>query len=307
MTTTDAVNTKPPTLAALARPSGRFAMVAMDQRESLRQMVTAATGVRPGEAELTDFKLAVARAVGPHASGFLIDTAFGFEQVASQATLPEQCGLIVAADRLRQEPDGPVADTAVDEEVNLHRARELGAVAAKLLVIWRDDEERDRRLAMSATFVRRCADAGLLSVLEGVAKPAFGTVGEEENTALIRSAARELSALGPDLYKAQVPLAGKGGLDRLSEECARLDAQIPVPWVVLSQGVDRTDFPTAVRAACQAGASGMLAGRAIWSDLVGAAGDELDVLLRERSVARLTELTSIVDTYGRAWNESGAA
>ncbi len=74
---------------------------------------------------------------------------------------------------------------------------------------------------------------------------------------------------------------------------------IPVPWVVLSQGVARDDFPAAVRAACRAGASGMLAGRAIWSDLVGSA--EPAAGLRARSVPRLRRLAAIVDEHARPW------
>ncbi|SDM54739.1 sulfofructosephosphate aldolase [Allokutzneria albata] len=283
-----------PTLDSLARASGRFLMVAMDQRESLRQMVTTATGRRAEDERLVHFKLTVASEVGRHASGFLIDRDFGFDRVAAEGLLPSDCGLIVAADRLTQPSDGPVEDTDLDEYVDLHQARNAGAVAAKLLVIWREDSDRDRLVEMSAKFVRRCADAGLLSVLEGVAKG---------GSDLIREAARELAAVGPSLYKAQVPLAGRGGLDRLTEECAALNAEIPVPWVVLSQGVERADFPTAVRAACQAGASGTLAGRAIWSDLVGADPDSLAELLRSRSVPRLQQLASIVDTYGRSWEQ----
>lgn len=291
-------------LDSLARPGGGFAMVAMDQRESLRQMFTTATGARVGDDVLTEFKLAVAGVVGPHASGFLIDTAFGFDQVASAGLLPATCGLIVAVDELCQEPDGPVEDTGIDGSVDLHLAREAGAVAAKLLVIWRDDEDRDRRVKMSAEFVRRCADAGIASVLEGVARPARGAGSQVATTVLIRQAAEELAAVEPSLYKAQVPLAGKSDLDALTAECAELDARIPVPWVVLSQGVDRADFPKSVRAACQAGASGMLAGRAIWSDLVGATteADELTTALGARAVPRLVELGSIVDRYARPWH-----
>jgi sulfofructosephosphate aldolase len=299
MTSPRQLHDSTPSLALLARPGGGFAMVAMDQRESLRQMVTAATGRRPHDGELTSFKQVVARELGAYASGFLVDTAFGFERVAADG-LPPTCGLIVAADRLHQEPDGPVEDTAIDGSVDLRRARTAGAIAAKLLVIWRDDDDRDRRIRMSAEFVRRCRDDGLLSVLEGVARPGGDGVSP------ILAAARDLAGVQPDLYKAQVPLAGKGDVDRLTEECAKLDAVIAVPWVVLSQGVDRADFATAVRAACRAGASGMLAGRAIWSDLVGAAGElaTLAALLRERSVPRLRELGSIVDSEGTPWHES---
>ncbi|PZG17517.1 hypothetical protein C1J01_17855 [Nonomuraea aridisoli] len=273
-------------------------MVAMDQRESLRQMFTAATGTRAGDETLTSFKLAVAREVGPHASGFLVDQDYGFDRIAAGRMV--RGGLIIAVDSLRQEPDGPVEDTAIDERVDLAAARQAGAVAAKLLLVWRDDEHRGRRLETAATFVRRCADAGLLSVLEGVAKPAAGREAGFDGRAAIREAARELAALRPSLYKAQVPLGGAAPEDRLLEECERLDEVIPVPWVVLSQGVERDDFPAAVRAACRAGASGMLAGRAIWSDVVGSA--DVPAGLRTLSVPRLKHLAAIVDRHARPWH-----
>ena len=56
------------TLDALARDSGTFLMVAMDQRESLRGMMDGAPDER-----LRAFKLAVAQELSPYASGFLID------------------------------------------------------------------------------------------------------------------------------------------------------------------------------------------------------------------------------------------
>ncbi|RVX41749.1 sulfofructosephosphate aldolase [Nonomuraea polychroma] len=302
---TSETTTPAPTLDLLARPSGGFAMVAMDQRESLRQMFAAATGERVSDGTLTAFKLAVAREVGPHASGFLIDQDYGFSRVAAERLIPG--GLIVAVDSLQQTPDGPVEDTSIDERVHLAAARRAGAVAAKLLLIWRDDEHRQRRLDIAAEFVRRCAAAGLLSVLEGVAKPPAGHTASGavfDGPAAIREAAAELAGLRPSLYKAQVPLGGAAPEERLIEECARLDEVIPVPWVVLSQGVERDDFPAAVRAACRAGASGMLAGRAIWSDLVGidVSSHDLAAALRARAVPRLQRLAEIVDEHARPWN-----
>ena len=60
----------------------------------------------------------------------------------------------------------------------------------------------------------------------------------------------------------------------------------------------------AVAAACRGGASGMLAGRALWTSVL-AADDPTD-LLRERSVPRLHELAAIVDAHGRPWREKRA-
>ena len=52
------------TLDAIARPSGTFLMVAMDQRESLRTML-AAHHDDADKARLTRFKVAVAEELGP--------------------------------------------------------------------------------------------------------------------------------------------------------------------------------------------------------------------------------------------------
>jgi sulfofructosephosphate aldolase len=273
-------------------------MVAMDQRESLRAMLGAHSPAPVPDSDLTKFKLAVATELGRHASGFLIDRTYGFDQVLTDRLLPPTCGLILAADRLRHPPEGgPVVDTTIDEEINPAHVRERGVVAMKLLVVWRPDADRDKRLTMAAEFVRRCAEAGLLSILEGVVRPRSDLDFDQ----LQIEAAAELGSLRPSLYKAQVP---RRGIDEVAvgRVCERISTAIPVPWVVLSQGVSIADFPAAVRTACHAGASGFLAGRAIWSDTLA----DPTPLLRSRAVDRLKRLAELVDRSARPWQEAAA-
>ena len=187
-------------LDALAYDNGTFAMVAMDQRESLRTML-AEHGRADDAAAIAGFKDAVADTLAPLASGFLIDAEHGLERLSPRA------GLILAADQLTQERGGPVTDTHLDESVDPLVARAAGAVALKLLVIWKRDDEQRRRLEMAEEFVWRCTEAGLLSVLEPVVQPAPGEDGFDLDTAIVEAA----WALGPvraDLYKAQVPSRG---------------------------------------------------------------------------------------------------
>lgn len=289
-----------PSLAAIARPSGGLAMVAMDQRESLRHMFDLAGAGRPGDDVLVDFKLAVADELGPLASGFLIDREYGFEEVRRRRVLPPSTGLILAADALKQEPGGPVEDTELDEAA---LGLDLdGVVAIKLLVIWRRDARREERVELARRFVAAAAERGLLSVLE----PVVRATQEEEATGTwdaepaIREAARELSPLGADLYKVQVPLGGRGSPAEVGAACAALGRDITGPWVVLSQGVHRDDYLAAVTAACRAGASGFLAGRALWSDVVGL--PDVPAALRRISVPRLHALVETVDAHARPWD-----
>ena len=273
-----------PTLDALARPSGTFLMVAMDQRESLRTMLRE-HGQEPTEERLARFKCAVASVLAPLASGFLIDR----EHLDFVAPFVPH-GLILAVDRLAQEPGGLVEDTSLEEDVDLTD----GVVALKLLVIWRDDPERERRVETSRRFVERARAHGLLSVLEGVVRA-------DDREAAIVEAARELAAVGPDLYKCEVPLHGRGDAEEIERRARAIDAVLDCPWVVLSQGVEPDDFPAAVAASCRGGASGMLAGRALWTSVLAA--DDPTELLRTRSVPRLRELADIVDRHGTPWRQ----
>jgi sulfofructosephosphate aldolase len=275
-------------LDALTRASGTFLMVAMDQRESLRTML-AEHGHDPTEERMVRFKAAVARELAPHASGFLIDRHYGFEQVA--ALVPPACGLILAVDALVQAPGGLVEDTTLDLGADIPAAKAAGAVALKLLVIWRDDERRAERIELARSFVDLAAEHDLLSVLEPVVR-----VPEEQREQAIVTAARELGGVGPSLYKCQVPLAGRGDPGEITRHAREIDAVLTCPWVVLSQGVAPEDFPRAVEAACKGGASGMLAGRAIWTSTLSA--DDPTELLRSESVPRLEELAAIVDAHG---------
>jgi sulfofructosephosphate aldolase len=285
------------TLDAIARPSGAFAMVAMDQRESLRHMFDVAGRGRPADDVLIDFKVAVAEELGPYASGFLADRQYGFDAV--QAALPASTGLIMAVDALEQADGGPVEDTALDEAAVTGIPN--GVSALKLLLIWRRDERRDARVELAARFIDVARDNGVLSVLEPVVRAAPGESAFDADAA-IREAARELSALRPDLYKAQVPLAGAGAESEQRKASAALDACMTGPWVVLSQGVERERFADAVRAACLEGASGFLAGRALWSDIVGS--DRVREDLRARSVDRLKALCDVVDADARPWSDA---
>jgi sulfofructosephosphate aldolase len=121
-----------------------------------------------------------------------------------------------------------------------------------------------------------------------------------DREAAIVEAARELAALGPSLYKVEVPLQGRGDPKELERRCREIDAVVERPWVVLSSGVDPDDFPAAVEAACRAGASGILAGRALWRGVLGA--DDPALLLRLHSAPRLQRLGEIVDRHGRPWS-----
>lgn len=283
----------PRTLADISRPSGAFAMLAVDQREAMRAMFVAAGAPTPvPDATLTDFKVAATRILSPSASGVLVDQDFSYDAVLEQEAVAPTCGLIVAADAFHPGNGIPVDRVTVDDRIDPAVARRRGAAALKLLVLWREDEPAEERLAMVDDFVRRCRSAGLVSIIEPVVRPPRRGAGFDKEAAIL-AAARELGDTGADLYKGEMPLAGDAPDTELFDACRRLDGELSTPWVILSSGVQTDLFGNAVRIACRAGARGFLAGRAVWASVIGARNPR--TMLADVSVPRLERLGQIVD------------
>lgn len=280
-------------LEQVARPSGGFAMLAVDQREAMRAMFAERQGEPVVDQQLTDFKVAATRVLSPHASAVLVDKQFAFDQVVAAGAVSPSCGLIAAADRFIEGNGELVTAVEIDREVDPATVRDQGAVAMKLLVIHRPDEPAAGRIAMVEEFVDRCRSAGLVSIIEPVAKaPRSGDAWDWD--ASVVEAARELGSLNADLYKAEVPLKGQGPDDEIRRRCAQITEAVSSPWVVLSSGVPADRFPTAVELACREGASGFLAGRAIWASVIGS--DDVERDLNDISVPRLQRLGELVDS-----------
>ncbi len=127
-------------LAQVARPSGAFAMLAVDQREAMRAMFAEHQTAPVTDAQLTEFKVAAARLLTPFASAVLVDKQLAFDAVVDQRVV---------------DPAG---------------VRDQGAVAMKLLVIHRPDEPTSTRIEMVEEFVDRSGRAGLVSIIEPLAK-----------------------------------------------------------------------------------------------------------------------------------------
>ncbi len=289
-------------LTNLARPSGTLAMVAVDQREALRGMLAKHQNEAVTDSQLTEFKVSVARELSPFASALLVDQEFGLDAIVDAEALSNGCGLIAAADLLIGPAGGAATDTAVDPDVDPMRMAKIGAVGLKFLILWRNDESVASRRKLVDEFNLLCDKSGLPSIIEVIVKPPHDSTKTWDREVEIIIAAREARAWGADLYKAEVPYQGEGDLAKITEAAAAITDAIDGPWVVLSNGVKAELFANAVMACCQGGASGFLAGRAVWADIVGSA--DTPAALREVSIPRLENLAAIVDKYARPWNRA---
>jgi sulfofructosephosphate aldolase len=281
-------------LDALARESGTFLMVAMDQRESLRTMLELARGGNPEPADVAAFKVAATRALAPHASAVLLDRETGLPGVLTAGALGSTA-LLVAGDRICQPRGEAVATTGLDRVVFRDETLVGRAAAFKLLVIWHPRRGHARRARLVTSFLDACRATGRPSLVEGIVRrPPDVPVAAWDHPAAVLAAARELGGFGPDVYKAEVPTHGTGQLATVVDASRAITDALPCPWVVLSNGVAPDRFDDAAAAACEGGASGFLAGRAIWT--ASLAAPDVEAHLRDVAAPRLAALAARIDS-----------
>jgi sulfofructosephosphate aldolase len=279
-----------PELSALADETGTFTMLAIDQRESLRTMMTdPVTGHVVDDIELVRFKTAASELLTPIATAVLLDRCYGLPAVSVA-----RCPVILAADELIQLPGGPVTSSRLDPDVTPGLVAEVGAAALKMLIAW-TPETRHAAVELATEFMALCRAARVPGIVEGVIRPVDIDEWDDtrRNEAIVQ-AAGELAAARPDLYKGEVPSYGRASPAIITRVSEQITAALDSPWVILSSGVAAADFPAAVTACRAGGANGFLAGRAVWSDAFAA--PDVRHFLATESRARLSRLAVAAHT-----------
>ena len=185
----------------------------------------------------------------------------------------------------------------------------IGADVCKLLWFFRPDSRTaDFQRHFLKNLVSECASLSLPLVVEPIWYPLEGE--EPESAAWkarriegIIESATEANSYGIDMLKVEFPgdVGSEKGQAAAVEACRRLDANTDVPWVILSAGVSYDSFKKQVEIACQAGASGYLAGRSIWRDAASTHDPKAKSSAVAEAVARLAELNVITRANGRPY------
>jgi len=296
-------------LQQISNQDGIFTMAAMDQRGALKAMLNPGGDVSYEEMRQT--KIDVVGALAPHASGVLIDPEYGAAECVASGALPGNRGLIVSIEKTGYTLDGSGRLAELIPNWGGVRIKRMGASAVKLLVYYHPDEKeaaRKQRDVVSSV-LEDCRKYDIPLLVEAVAYPLAGqdkaAFAKSKPDAVVRSA-EELCPLGFDVYKAEFPvdLAFPYEEASLGEWCRKLDAATSQPWVILSAGVGIDQFAQQVEVACQNGASGFLAGRAIWKDSVKIKDlEQRREHLRTQAVANLERCNDLAHKYGRPWPE----
>lgn len=296
-------------LQQISDDAGVFTMIAMDQRGSLQKMLHPEDPKASTYAEMEAVKLGVTEALAPLATGYLLDPDFGVGPAINRFALPGRTGLLVAVETTGYEKQGNWRLTQLLDGWGVEKVKRLGASAAKLLIFFNPDAPRDvvdHQVKVVRSVADECRRLDLAFVCEPMSYPVDETpeaFGHHKADTVIRTA-EALSPLGIDVLKAEFPGDPKVTTDpeELRRNCERLSRTTKVPWVVLSAGADFDVFRGLVERACQGGASGFLAGRAIWKDAFKEKGLETQMaFVRTQGAKNFKVLADLAHRYARPW------
>jgi tagatose 1,6-diphosphate aldolase len=123
----------------------------------------------------------------------------------------------------------------------------------------------------------------------------------------VLESARRLVPLGVDILKAEFPTEARHETDetKMYDCCRQLsDISAGIPWVLLSAGVDFPTFQRQVELACEAGARGFTAGRAIWKEAIETPNESArDRFLNTIAVSRVRILADAANYRATPWTE----
>jgi tagatose-1,6-bisphosphate aldolase len=297
-------------LTRLATPDGFFLVAALDHPENYLALFDRDVTRVPHET-VVESKLELAGALARHTSALLMDPVWSLGQAIATGTLPGRVGVIAPIEELTYTPDrapGWELPTVLRPQWTPEKIARLGVDAVKLFLFYRaelDDVVAGQR-KLVADLVASCREQQLPLVVEPIWYPLPGE--EPRPTAradAIVAAAAEFAAIGADVLKVQFP----GTVDSVSARASAaaaardLDAGVDVPWVLLSEGAGFDDFAVQMEIVAKAGASGYIAGRAVWGDAVGALPAAERAAGLARAGDRLETLNDIVREHGRPWSQ----
>jgi tagatose 1,6-diphosphate aldolase len=290
-------------LQAVSTPDQVFAILAIDHISALAAVARPDDPSSMTERELAAIKVKLVESLAAATSGVLVDPVLGLEPVIRNDVLPGSAGLLVALE------DGDYAslDAAprLFEGWDVGRAAASGATAVKCSFLYDPFAPSAAAHEFVSDLVAGCDRHGLPLFAE----PLVAQSSADRRSVVVKTA-RNIGALGVDVLKLEFPstATSSGAEAEWRDACSELDEASPRPWTLLSAGEDFDTYARQLTVACEAGASGYVAGRAVWQDLVasGVGDDGAELTEARRRLSVLSEITASHASPWTRWFSSAA-
>ena len=307
----------------MADAQGRFKMTAVDQRPPIKNPIKAKRGTAEAPWEdVAGFKEMLIEELQGESSAMLLDPHFAYPRGVTK--LPASRGLIVTLeDSIFRETSAGRLSSEIDDW-SVEKIKRIGGDAVKVLAWYRPDADPAICRAQQ-DFTQRIGDAcrryDIPFVFELLVYPLASDTEQTRDYVEMKTKHPELvlesvrafadPKFGVDLFKLESPLAaadvpgvGAPGWESAQRWFDAIGAAAGRPWVMLSAGAGMDEFRRILTHAYRAGASGYLAGRAIWSKAFAhfPDWDAIRSGLRGEAVDYMRSLNILTDKEAMPWS-----
>jgi tagatose 1,6-diphosphate aldolase len=290
-------------LQQISSKRGTITALALDHRQNLRK----ANPDFVDDAELSRFKVDVTKAVVHRATAVLLDPEVSAAQAVAQRAIPSNVGLVVAVESTGYTGDATARQAQIIPEWTVEKAKRMGASAIKLLVYYHPDSPTANEIEeFTVKIAEECKKQDLVLMLEPLSYSLDESkkLSSEERRYVVVETAKRLTPLHVDILKAEFPLdKDEADESKWMDACKEVSSASVVPWILLSAAVEYDLFLRQVTVACNAGASGIAVGRAVWKEAVTMTGDERMEFLRTTAKYRISRLTSLCHALARPYTD----
>jgi tagatose 1,6-diphosphate aldolase len=282
-----------------------FTILAFDQRGTLIDMLPNGATYETA----VEIKQEFVSTLAPLVSAVLLDPIYG---LPAAMHMGGSTGLLLALEKSGYSGVPTARKIDFIEGWTVEKIKKAGASAVKLLAYYHPHTDMAGVIeAVIADVCRQCHEHDLPLFVEPVSYSPDSSISKDSaefaktRPEIVRETARRINALQPDVLKLEFPIDVKYDRDAASWKaaCHAVSDVVDVPWVLLSAGVDFDVFEEQVKVACAAGASGFLAGRAIWKEGVGLPPADRKRFAQETASDRLRRLGEITEELARPWTD----
>jgi tagatose 1,6-diphosphate aldolase len=290
-------------LQQISSQRGTITALAIDHRQNLRK----ANPAFVNDEELSRFKLDVTAALASEATAVLLDPEVSAAQAIASHAIPGNVGLVVAVELTGYTGDATARQAQIIPGWSVEKAKRMGASAVKLLVYYHPDSATAKEIE---DFVSKIAEDCIKNDLVLMLEPLSYLLDEhkklssEEKRSVVVETARRLTPLHVDILKAEFPLdPNDRDESKWMDACKEISSASVAPWILLSAAVDYETFLRQVIVACNAGASGIAVGRAVWKEAVTIKAEERGKFLQTIAHERISRLTSLCHALAKPYTD----
>jgi tagatose 1,6-diphosphate aldolase len=295
-------------LSQCSTEQGHFTILAIDHRDNLLGSLNKYASAPLTDAEFRDFKKLVMGYLLPLGSAVLVDPVYGYGSGIVEGVISGRVGLLAPLEVTNYDIHPSQRETAYIENWSIAKLKRSGGSGVKLLLYYHPEADAaPRKQELVARIVDECTRWDIPFFLEPIAyslDPSKSLDNVELRQVVVESA-RVFSHMGIDVLKTEFPLDVKLEPDEAVWRAALADLNTAcnVPWALLSAGVDYATFKRQAELACQAGASGVIVGRAVWSEAVTLQGQAREEFLKTTGRQRMKELADICAASAVNWRQ----